>query len=55
MTDLLRALADKFEINRGGKDNLRPLEGLRGFAMIAVFMAHYVVHAQPFLVAQSDT
>jgi exopolysaccharide production protein ExoZ len=34
--------ARKFELSRGGvNDNMRPMEGMRGFAVFLVFLAHY--------------
>lgn len=43
-------LKDKFELSRGGKDaNLKPMEGLRGFAVFLVFLVHYVSLATPWI------
>lgn len=36
-------LAQHFELSRGGEAaNVRPMEGLRGFAVLLVFLVHYV-------------
>ena len=42
--------SDKFEISRGlqGK-NVRPMEGLRGFAVSLVFLVHYVALVRPWI------
>jgi exopolysaccharide production protein ExoZ len=46
--------ASKFELSRGGiQDNLRPMEGLRGFAVFMVFLVHFVTLAEPWLPSQS--
>lgn len=43
-------LGDRFELARGGTGhNLRPMEGLRGFAVFLVFLVHYVTLIQPWL------
>jgi len=40
----------KFEISRGGgAHNVRPLEGLRGFAVSLVFLVHYITLVRPWL------
>mgnify|MGYP005749244627 FL=1 len=47
-------LHDTFELSRGGNTgNLRPMEGLRGFAVLLVFMVHYVSLSQPWLDPQT--
>lgn len=39
-----------FEVSRGGaSDNLRPMEGLRGFAVFLVFLVHYMTLVKPLL------
>ena len=43
MADLLSWLKAKLEIGRGGQENIRCLEGLRGFAVLLVFFVHYIV------------
>ena len=43
-------LAQRFELSRGGDaDNLRSMEGLRGFAVALVFLVHYATLAGPWL------
>jgi exopolysaccharide production protein ExoZ len=43
MANLLSWLTTKLEIGRGGQENIRCLEGLRGFAVLLVFFVHYIV------------
>jgi exopolysaccharide production protein ExoZ len=46
-------IAQKFELSRGGKGhNLHPMEGLRGFAVLLVFMVHYATLVTPWIAAQ---
>ena len=47
----LRAwLAQRFELSRhGSADNVRPMEGLRGFAVFLVFLVHYVSTLEPWI------
>lgn len=54
-TRSLRARAQAlFEVSRGGAaDNLRPMEGLRGFAVFLVFLVHYTTLVKPVLQADS--
>ena len=40
---MLDWLTAKLEIGRGGQENIRCLEGLRGFAVLLVFFVHYIV------------
>ncbi len=43
-------LAQRFELSRGGgAHNVRPMEGLRGFAVFLVFLVHYVTLVDPWL------
>lgn len=45
---MLSWLAERFETNRSdGGRNLRPMEGLRGFAVFMVFCTHFAVHVYP--------
>lgn len=45
-------LSQRFELSRGGgADNVRPMEGLRGFAVFLVFLVHYVTLVQPWVIA----
>lgn len=45
---------NKFELSRGGGNaNVRPMEGLRGFAVFLVFLVHYSTSATPWLGASS--
>jgi exopolysaccharide production protein ExoZ len=40
----------KFELSRGGgAHNVRPMEGLRGFAVSLVFLVHYVTLVKPWI------
>ena len=46
---LARWLQDRFELARGGElANVRPMEGLRGFAVLLVFFVHYQSLSQPW-------
>ena len=43
-------LSQKFELSRGGgAHNVRPMEGLRGFAVALVFLVHYVTLVKPWI------
>jgi exopolysaccharide production protein ExoZ len=43
-------LTEKFELFRGGNgQNVRPMEGLRGFAVLLVFFVHYVTLIEPWV------
>lgn len=43
-------LAQRFELSRGGQaDNVRPMEGLRGFAVFLVFLTHYASMVTPWI------
>lgn len=44
-------LKQQFELTRGRDDNSKAMEGLRGFAVFLVFLAHYATLARPFLEA----
>ena len=45
-------LSQRFELSRGGgADNVRPMEGLRGFAVFLVFLVHYVTLVEPWVIA----
>jgi len=47
-------LTQRFELSRGGgAHNVRPMEGLRGFAVFLVFLVHYVSLAQPWFAENS--
>ena len=47
-------LQRRFELSRGGgAGNVRPMEGLRGFAVFLVFLVHYVTFIDPWLAKQS--
>ena len=44
-------LTQRFELSRGGgAQNVRPMEGLRGFAVFLVFLVHYVTLVKPWMV-----
>ena len=43
-------LTEKFELARGGSaHNVRPMEGMRGFAVLLVFFVHYATQIEPWL------
>lgn len=43
-------MAQKFELSRNdGSGNVRPMEGLRGFAVFLVFLVHYATLMSPFI------
>ncbi|MEO7494787.1 MAG: acyltransferase [Massilia sp.] len=47
-------LSQQFELSRSGSAaNVRPMEGLRGFAVFLVFLVHYVTLIDPWLPAAS--
>ena len=49
-------LARQFELSRGGEAaNVRPMEGMRGFAVFLVFIVHYVSLAKPWIATGSNT
>lgn len=49
-------LTSRFELSRGGvRDNLRPMEGLRGFAVFMVFWVHYATLCEPWYPTQTIT
>jgi exopolysaccharide production protein ExoZ len=49
-------LAHRFELSRGGgSNNVRPMEGLRGFAVLLVFLVHYVTLVDPWITRASAT
>ncbi|SNS81766.1 Peptidoglycan/LPS O-acetylase OafA/YrhL, contains acyltransferase and SGNH-hydrolase domains [Noviherbaspirillum humi] len=41
-------LKEKFELSRG-QINLQPMEGMRGFAVLLVFMVHYATLVKPWI------
>lgn len=48
-------LTQRFELSRGGSaHNVRPMEGLRGFAVFLVFLVHYVALVKPWVKENSD-
>lgn len=48
-------LSQRFELSRGEKGhNVRPMEGLRGFAVFLVFLVHYVTFIRPWISEPSD-
>ncbi|WP_317203497.1 acyltransferase [Janthinobacterium sp.] len=48
-------LKKQFELARGSEPNIRPMEGLRGFAVLLVFLVHYVSAIEPWLTPASAT
>lgn len=47
-------IANQFELSRhGSAHNLRPMEGLRGFAVFLVFLVHYVTLIAPWITKDS--
>jgi len=47
-------LTQRFEVSRGGAgQNIRPMEGLRGFAVCLVFLVHYVTLVRPWIAGES--
>jgi len=47
-------LTQRFELSRGGgASNVRPMEGLRGFAVFLVFLVHFVTLARPLTSQES--
>lgn len=50
----MKFLANVFELSRGGDAaNVRPMEGLRGFAVMLVFLVHYVTLIEPWISKQA--
>jgi exopolysaccharide production protein ExoZ len=50
----LNWLRDHFELARGGRgQNVRPMEGVRGFAVFLVFLVHYSTAVMPWISADS--
>lgn len=48
------ALVDRLELSRGGTGhNVRPMEGLRGFAVFLVFLVHYISLSLPWVPVDS--
>ncbi|HMX22319.1 MAG TPA: acyltransferase [Accumulibacter sp.] len=48
-------LSQRFELSRGGAAaNVRPMEGLRGFAVFLVFIVHFVTLVTPWLTGNPD-
>lgn len=46
-------LTQRFELSRGGDaHNVRPMEGLRGFAVFLVFLVHYVTLIKPWIAGE---
>lgn len=49
-------LTQRFELSRGGEgQNVRPMEGLRGFAVLLVFLVHYVALVKPWIAGEFAT
>jgi exopolysaccharide production protein ExoZ len=49
-------LQQHFELSRGGgAHNVRPMEGLRGFAVFLVFLVHYTTFIDPWIAKLSPT
>jgi peptidoglycan/LPS O-acetylase OafA/YrhL len=47
----MRWLTEQFELYRGGGARVAPMEGLRGFAVLLVFLVHYATAIAPWLPA----
>jgi len=48
-------MTSRFELSRGGEaHNVRPMEGLRGFAVFLVFIVHYVTLSNPWIVGHTS-
>ena len=46
----MRKIAELFELSRGGEQhNVRAMEGLRGFAVVLVFLTHYATLSAPWV------
>lgn len=45
----VRWLTERFELSRGGGSSIRPMEGLRGFAALLVFVTHYIGFIKPLV------
>ena len=43
-------LSPYFELSRGSAHNVRPMEGLRGFAVFLVFLVHYATLVGDWLI-----
>jgi peptidoglycan/LPS O-acetylase OafA/YrhL len=53
---ILEWLTKKFELSRASDmQNVRPMEGLRGFAVFLVFLVHYATLIKPWISAESIT
>jgi exopolysaccharide production protein ExoZ len=50
----MRWLSSQFELARGGRENERAMEGMRGFAVFLVFLVHFVTLSAPFISRDSD-
>jgi exopolysaccharide production protein ExoZ len=56
LASTLEWLKQRFELSRGeGGSNVRPMEGLRGFAVFLVFLVHYTTLIDPWVGSQSTT
>lgn len=50
----MRSLASLFELSRNGAaQNVRPMEGMRGFAVFLVFLVHYATLSMPWITRHS--
>lgn len=50
----MRWLTERFELSRGGDaQNVRSMEGLRGFAVFLVFLVHYATLVSPWLAEEA--
>jgi peptidoglycan/LPS O-acetylase OafA/YrhL len=53
--DSMEWFVQRFELSRGGgAHNVRPMEGVRGFAVFLVFLVHYVTLVKPWFASNAQ-